>query len=148
MKRLLILLLLTAPFTGLLAQDDAAKSSSGAIFKFEHMEFDFGKIKQGDQVGHIFKFTNEGTEPIIITQAHGSCGCTVPDWPKEPIKPGETGEIKVTFNSAGKMGVQDKTVTINSNATVNPIVLHVKGTVESAEINTPQKAQPVEKHEH
>ena len=68
----------------------------------------------------------------MISKAEGSCGCTVPIWPKEPIMKGQQGTIKVTFNSAGKMGVQDKTVTLTSNAQQNPIVLHMKGTVEKA----------------
>ena len=69
---------------------------------------------------------------MIITNAQGSCGCTVPEWPKEPIKKGEAGKIHVTFNSAGKMGLQDKTITITSNAKTSPVVLHIKGNIEAA----------------
>jgi hypothetical protein len=83
-------------------------------------------------------FTNTGKEDLIITNATGSCGCTVPVWPKEPTKKGAKGTIKVTFNSAGKMGMQDKTVTITSNAKNTPVVLHLKGTVEApAPVATP-----------
>src|SRR5689334_19376817 len=85
---------------------------------------------QGDQVKHDFEFTNTGKEPLIISNAAGSCGCTVPEWPKEPIASGAKGVIKVTFNSAGKQGVQDKTVTLSSNAKQNPLVLHLKGNVD------------------
>jgi len=99
-------------------------------FKFKEEEFNFGTIKQGDVVTHEFEFTNNGAEPIIISSAQGSCGCTVPTWPKEPVAKGTKSVIKVTFNSAGKMGMQDKTVTINSNAKQNPMVIHVKGNVE------------------
>jgi hypothetical protein len=99
-------------------------------FKFEKMEYNYGSIKQGDKVDYEFVFTNVGKEPLIISSASGSCGCTVPEWPKEPIRKGEKGKIKVTFNSAGKQGMQDKTVTINSNAATNPVVLHIKGNVE------------------
>ena len=130
------------------AQSDQAKPS-GASFKFDEMEFNFNKIKQGEKVEHDFKFINNGTEPLIISQAQGSCGCTVPEWPKQPIKPGETGTISVTFNSAGKMGMQDKTVTITSNAVLNPVILHIKGTVESAgSAATPEEKQPMEQHQH
>jgi len=101
-----------------------------ANFKFEAEEFDFGKITQGESVTHEFKFVNTGTEPIIISKAEGSCGCTVPIYPKEPIMKNQQQVIKVTFNSTGKSGVQDKTVTITSNAKQNPMVLHIKGTVE------------------
>jgi hypothetical protein len=112
----------------------AVENKNQADFKFEEMEFSYGSIKQGDKVEHDFMFTNTGKEPLIITDARGSCGCTVPEWPKEPIKKGEKGKIHVTFNSAGKMGMQDKTVTITSNAKSNPLVLHLKGTVEAAPV--------------
>ncbi|MCX6292576.1 MAG: DUF1573 domain-containing protein [Bacteroidetes bacterium] len=111
-------------------------------FKFNEEEFNFGSIKQGDVVTHEFDFTNNGNEPIIISSAAGSCGCTVPTWPKEPITKGQKSTIKVTFNSAGKMGMQDKTVTINSNAKQNPMVIHMKGTVEKP---AEQPAEPNKK---
>lgn len=107
------------------------ENKNQAEFKFDVMEYNYGSIKQGESVTYNFKFTNIGKEPLVITTAHGSCGCTVPDWPKEPIKKGESGTIKVTFNSAGKMGAQDKTVTINSNAKTNPAILHIKGNVDA-----------------
>ncbi len=118
------------------------KTTSGAEMKFEKDEFNFGTIKQGDKVDYAFEFVNTGKDPLIITEAHGSCGCTVPEWPKEPIKKGEKGVIKVTFNSAGKMGLQDKTVTITSNATDSPKILHVKGNIEQPAA-TPE-ARPTE----
>ena len=101
-----------------------------AEFKFEGEEFNFGTITQGESVTHEFNFTNTGNEPLIISKAQGSCGCTVPVYPKEPIMKGQTATIKVTFNSTGKLGIQDKTVTITSNAKQNPMVLHVKGSIE------------------
>lgn len=93
------------------------------ITKFPKMTFDqdvhdFGTIKEGQTVVYTFNFTNTGEADLIITKAHGSCGCTVPDYPKEPIKPGESGKIKVSFNSTGKKGVQEKTVTITSNTII------------------------------
>lgn len=106
------------------------KTTSGAEIKFEKDEFNFGTIKQGDKVEYAFEFVNSGKDPLIITEANGSCGCTVPEWPKEPLKKGEKGVIKVTFNSAGKMGLQDKTITITSNAANSPKILHVKGNIE------------------
>ena len=106
------------------------ENKNQADFKFEVEEYNFGTIKQGESVNYDFNFTNIGKEPIIISESHGSCGCTVPQWPKEPIKKGEKNQIKVTFNSTGKMGMQDKTVTITSNAKNSPKVLHLKGTVE------------------
>ncbi|MEO8150471.1 MAG: DUF1573 domain-containing protein [Bacteroidia bacterium] len=119
------------------------ENKNQADFKFTEtsMEYSYGTIKQGESVTHNFEFTNSGKEPLVITSAHGSCGCTVPDWPKEPIKKGEKGVIKVTFNSAGKMGPQDKTVTINSNAKTNPAVLHIKGNVDKP-ADAPAPATP------
>ncbi len=132
MKKIIIAILATGFAWTVNAQDTRSAASDGnkAEFKFEQMEFNYGTIKQGDKVDYEFVFTNIGKEPLIISSANGSCGCTVPEWPKEPIKKGEKGKIKVTFNSAGKQGMQDKTVTINSNASTNPVVLHIKGNVE------------------
>lgn len=110
--------------------DNIGNASNQAEFKFEKEEFGFGNIKQGESVSYDFTFTNTGAEPLIITNATASCGCTAPQWPKEPIMKGQSGTIKVTFNSTGKLGVQDRTVTITSNAKQNPLVLHMKGTVE------------------
>lgn len=109
----------------------AAAPASTSEMVFEAEEFNFGTIKQGESVTHEFSFTNNGKDDLIITNAQGSCGCTVPQYPKEAIKKGATGTIKVTFNSAGKMGLQDKTVTITSNAKNSPRILHLKGTVEA-----------------
>lgn len=76
---------------------------------------DFGTIKDGDVVEHVFKFTNTGEAPLIISNAKATCGCTVPEWPREPIPVGEDGEIKVRFNSKNKPGIQNKTVTLTAN---------------------------------
>ncbi|MEP2512162.1 MAG: DUF1573 domain-containing protein, partial [Reichenbachiella sp.] len=85
------------------------------VFAFSEELHDFGTINEGDEVEHVFEFTNTGDAPLIISSATGSCGCTVPEWPKEPIGVGEKGEIKVKFNSRKKPGIQNKTVTITSN---------------------------------
>lgn len=114
------------------------ENKNAAEMTFDALEYNFNTIKQGESVTREFVFTNTGKEDLIITNATGSCGCTVPVWPKEPIKKGAKGTIKVTFNSAGKMGMQDKTVTITSNAKNTPVVLHLKGTVEApAPVATP-----------
>jgi len=94
---------------------------------------DFGEINEGDKVSHTFKFSNTGQEPLIINSAKGSCGCTVPEWPKEPIPPGGEGEIMVEFNSKGKKNKQTKTVTINANTDPNPTRLTIKANVKPAE---------------
>ena len=76
-----------------------------------------------------FKFKNVGKSDLIISSAQGSCGCTVPEWPKEPIKPGEEGKIAVTFNSTGKQGKQNKTITLVANTIPNTKVIALKGDV-------------------
>lgn len=121
-----------------------SSTSSGAAIKFDQEVFDYGTIRQGEKVTHEFTFVSAGNQPLIITAAQGSCGCTVPEWPKQPLKKGERGSVKVTFDSAGKMGMQDKTVTITSNAGEVPVVLHIKGTIEAAPAGG-SESKPVEK---
>ena len=108
-----------------------AQIEKGAKIEFNKEVHDYGNIKYGGEPYCSFEFKNTGDEPLIISNAKGSCGCTVPQYPKEAIKKGGKGVIKVTFNSAGKMGMQDKTVTITSNAKNSPVILHLKGTVEA-----------------
>ncbi|SFB33468.1 DUF1573 domain-containing protein [Algoriphagus aquimarinus] len=93
-----------------------AQEQSGAAITFKEKSIDFGDITQGDKVEHTFQLTNTGTTPLIISNVAATCGCTVPSWPKEPIAPGKTSEIKVSFNSTGKMGKQNSVVRIYSNA--------------------------------
>jgi len=97
--------------------------------KFEYETHDFGKIQQGGTITYKFNFANVGKSPLIISDAHASCGCTIPVWPKDPIKPGDGGQIVVTFNSAGKMGLQDKMITIIANTTPPENMLHLVGEV-------------------
>lgn len=99
--------------------------------KFQEEIFDFKQITQGEKVQYEFKFKNEGKTPLIITNATATCGCTVPEYPSEPVKPGEEGTIKVVFNSEGKMGMQDKVVTITSNANPEMPKLHLVGEVKA-----------------
>jgi hypothetical protein len=82
---------------------------------FEKEVYDYGTIKQGVKVEYDFKFTNTGKNDLIISDAYSSCGCTIPEYPKEPIKPGESSKIKVLFNSAGRSNKQDKTVNLIVN---------------------------------
>lgn len=102
--------------------------------KFEEEEFNFGKITQGEKVSHAFKFKNIGKKALIITGASGSCGCTVPEWPKEPIQSGEEGKINVVFNSEGKSGLQEKTVTIVTNCEPATRIVRIKTEIIVAEV--------------
>jgi len=111
------------------ATDSAATAAAAPVMKFDNDSHDFGKIQQGDKVNYKFSFTNTGKTPLIISSAVASCGCTTPDWPKGPIKPGEGGLINVTFNSMGKKGLQDKMITISANTNPPQNVVHLIGEV-------------------
>ena len=99
------------------------------VMKFEYDTHDFGKITQGDKVNYKFNFVNTGKSPLIITSAVASCGCTTPMWPAGPIKPGDSGQISVTFNSTGKVGLQDKMITITANTNPAQNAVHLVGEV-------------------
>ncbi len=107
------------------------------VFEFPEENFDFGTIKEGEEVQHVFKFKNVGEAPLIISSATASCGCTVPNYPKEPIPVGGEGEIMVKFNSKGKPGIQNKTVTITSNTYPKTSRLQIKANVLKAEGENP-----------
>ena len=117
MKKVLLPLLIVFSFVGK-AQDAAVfeEPVNGSKIVFKESKFDFGDITQGDQVEHVFEFENAGNEPLILSNVQTTCGCTASSWPREPIAPGETASITVTFNSRGKIGVQNKVITVISNA--------------------------------
>jgi hypothetical protein len=112
---------------------DGKTNSDLAEIKFEEEIFDFGKITQGEIVSHSFIFKNIGKSNLIISGASGSCGCTVPEWPKEPIKSGEENKINVVFNSEGKSGLQEKTITIVTNCEPATRILKIKTEIIVAE---------------
>jgi len=107
-------------FFGLItfAQDQKVfeEPADGPKIEFSEVSFDFGDITQGDVVEHVFEFKNVGTQPLILSNVRTTCGCTAPSWPREPIPPGETSKMTVKFNSRGKVGMQNKVVTIYSNS--------------------------------
>ena len=98
-------------------------------FEFENELHDFGSITQGEKVSYSFKFKNTGKKNLIISSANGSCGCTVPQYPKNPIAPGQSASIEVVFNSEGKEGKQDKSVTLMANTNPASKVLKISGNV-------------------
>ncbi|ARV05416.1 hypothetical protein BTO04_01340 [Polaribacter sp. SA4-10] len=100
-----------------------------ALISLDKKEYDFGTVDEGVIVETVFNVTNIGETDLVITKAVGSCGCTVPVWPKDPIKPGETGEIAVKFNTSGKPNRQLKTVTLTTNTEAGREVLTLKGSV-------------------
>ncbi|MBL7942801.1 MAG: DUF1573 domain-containing protein [Flavobacteriales bacterium] len=116
----------------------ASANRAKTTIAFETTTHDFGTMKEGDRVEYSFKFTNTGKEPLIIEDAKGSCGCTVPVWPKDPILPGKSDEIRVSFNSANKQGAQSKQVTI----TANTEPLTSKLTINANVLPDPNKPKP------
>jgi hypothetical protein len=134
MKQLfLTMALAAASILSVHAQD----KKGGAEFKFKEETHDFGTLKEGPDASHIFEFTNVGNEPLIIQNASASCGCTTPEWPKEPILPGKKGKITVVYHTQGRVSPFTKDVYIVSNAKMpegkERYELHIKGTVVAAE---------------
>lgn len=115
--------------------------------KFVEETHDFGNIKEGTQATYEFKFTNTGNAPLILESVQASCGCTTPEWSKDPIAPGQTGKVIATFNSSGRPGTFTKTITVKYNGAVetNTNYLTIKGFVESAPV-TPQTPVAVPEH--
>lgn len=158
MKRILFALFLAAGVTAAHAQapapapQAAAKDSKTAPrFKFEGGEtHDFGTLKEGPVAEYTFVFKNVGKEPLIIQNASASCGCTTPEWPKEPILPNKKGKIVVRYNTQGRVGPFNKTVFITSNAASEKerYELFIKGTVQAGAAATTTPAAGHEGHSH
>lgn len=123
----------------------ASFANAQGVIKFKTESHDFGKVEEGVQAAYTFEFTNTGTAPVVISNAQASCGCTTPDWTKEPVMPGKTGKVMASFNSQGRPGSFSKTVTVISNSETPQIVLSIKGEVnpkasvaeKAAEVATP-----------
>lgn len=134
MKKILLSLSFIA-FFGMLSFGQQT-IGGGPEIEFEKDVHDFGTLTQGGDASTEFKFTNTGMEPLIISNARGSCGCTVPSWPRQPIKPGESAAIKVKYDS-NRIGPINKSVTITSNASNEPTkVIRIKGNIQ------PKDAEP------
>ena len=117
--------------------EEVAENPNAPKINFEKVVHDYGTILKNSDGSCEFKFTNDGKEPLILSRPKSSCGCTVPTWPKQPILPGKSDAIKVTY-STNRVGPFNKTVTVYSNASNNPIKLQIKGKV----INEPQEVMP------
>ena len=104
------------------------EKKANSTIDFESKVVDYGTVEHNADGVRKFVFTNNGTEPLIIKQAKGSCGCTVPTWPKEPIAPGVTAEIGVKY-STNRVGKFTKTITLTTNASKKPVILTIKGVV-------------------
>jgi hypothetical protein len=156
MKKIFIICLALVATTLTSCQDSAAKkvtnsttaaatssampSTAGPVMTFDKTVHDFGTINEGDKVTTVFSFTNTGSEDLIIVDARGSCGCTVPQYPKNTaIAPGETGEITVSFDSNNKPGNQQKSVTLSANTASGREMLRIKSLVTPDPVKQQQR---------
>tara|TARA_B100000767_G_scaffold105600_1_gene101370 strand:- start:1628 stop:2134 length:507 start_codon:yes stop_codon:yes gene_type:complete len=115
-------------------------ASTAPVMSFEKGIHDFGVINEGDLVETIFNFTNTGKSDLIIQDARGSCGCTVPEYPKNlPIAPGDTGQIRVSFDSSNKPNLQQKTVTLTTNTNSGRETIRIKAMVTADAIKQQQR---------
>ena len=131
MKRILSFISVFTMFASLSFAQEAAQpkpNPNAADIKFLKELHDFGTINQGDGCVTEFEFTNTGKEPLILQNVQASCGCTVPEWPRQPIMPGQKGKIKVTYDSK-RVGPINKAITITSNAATPTKVINIKGNV-------------------
>lgn len=144
MKNALLSMAAVLMFVFAASAQSTTTPGSGPEISFEKDVHDFGNMKQNGDATYEFKFTNTGTEPLVISNAKGSCGCTVPSWPREPILPGKTAVVSVKYDSK-RVGPINKSVTITSNATnAAQKVIRIKGNIEAvpAAPTTPVKTQP------
>ena len=117
MRKYLLLIIVLGLTVHSFAQNKTAEQKNGAVITWEKKTHDFGSLVQGDKAEHTFYFTNTGNEPLIITNVQIDCGCTTAKgWPRDPVPPRSNGEITVSFNTVGKMGMQNKAVTLVTNA--------------------------------
>mgnify|MGYP001330773635 CR=1 FL=1 len=112
-----------------ISSDNKEKDLIIPVIELDNDTYDFGEIKQGEFIDIEFSLKNTGNAPLLIRNAKGSCGCTVPDWPRNPVDPGSSTIIKVRFNSEGKQGYQNKKVTLITNALPSTRVLTIKGNI-------------------
>lgn len=117
------------PFNQPPAAPQAAPVNDPTVMSFAQMKHDFGTINQNTENEYVFTFTNDGDKPLIIETANGSCGCTVPEFPKEPIAPGATGEIRVMYKPGKQKGLQNKTVTVIANTNPRETRLNISANV-------------------
>lgn len=118
-------------FMAILLATGIASAQQKAVISAEQTSYDFGTIKEADgKVSHTFQIKNDGNMPLVITRVIASCGCTTPEWTKEPIAPGKTGDIKVTYDPSGRPGPFTKTISVYSNGKTGSFILTIRGEVK------------------
>jgi hypothetical protein len=132
-KSMIILFTIILVSLNIQAQENNVNSNDSIIF--DMTTYDYGTIPQGGDGNSEFTFTNKGDAPLILYNVHASCGCTVPQWPKEPIAPGKTGVIKVKYNT-NSPGPFSKSITVNSNAANSSVSLRIKGNVTASQVGS------------
>jgi hypothetical protein len=134
MKQFTLLLFIAVLASACTSESTENKSTvnkaTAPVMTFAKESHDFGQINEGDKVVYDFFFTNTGKSALIISSAAATCGCTVPEYPKQPLAPGKTGIIHVVFNSTGKSGMQNKTITLTTNSFKGNEELHLVGNVK------------------
>jgi hypothetical protein len=108
---------------------DSSTDPANAVTAFTEYEHHFGQVKEGEKVSYTFSFENQGTGSLVILSALTTCGCTVPKYDRKPIAPGKGGKLEVKFDTSGREGMQTKTITVNSNATVPAVILKITADV-------------------
>lgn len=125
MKRIIFIFMAILLTTGL------ASAQKKAVISAEETSFDFGTIKEANgNVSHTFKIKNTGESPLVLTRVIASCGCTTPEWTKEPIEPGTTGDVTITYNPKNRPGPFVKTISVYSNGKTGSFILTIRGEVE------------------
>ena len=126
------------PAAAAAVQPAPAKKGKLPLIAFTDLKHEFGTVKEGDLASYEFVFKNTGKAPLILTSVSASCGCTTPEWPREPIAPGKTGKVKAIYNSKGRPGAFTKQITVVSNASTEPTILTIGGNVEKVESGVPE----------
>lgn len=107
------------------AENSSVSDTGKAVITFTEYEHQFGKVKEGEKIGCIFTFENTGSSDLVIIAATTTCGCTVPEYDRKPVSPGEKGKMKVVFDTSGRNGIQSKIITVRSNATTPVVMLKI-----------------------
>ncbi len=108
-----------------------ASDTGKAVLVFNDYEHHFGKVAEGEKISYQFIYENKGTAPLVLNSVSTTCGCTVPKYDKRPVNPDEKGSLEVIFDTSGRRGMQTKTITVNSNASVPIIILKITAEVQS-----------------
>jgi hypothetical protein len=116
------------------SQEPNGGAENAAIITLDNDIYDFGVVSEGEKVKHVYNFTNTGKSPLILSNVSASCGCTTPEYSKHPINPGEKGSVTVVFDSQNQVGIQQKIISILSNAEPSQTILQLKGEVKKGEV--------------